>query len=143
MYETILKDLKERFGDKVILTPADIAPVIASSPGVQANHRSRGGFPIPIRKIGTKVGVTIYHLAEYLATGEVVVQAPKPNTTSLKSKPTPSRSVSPRSKAWLMAFQAQIQFQFELAKHIQVIFLDLETRKHKADKNFGKGSGKI
>ena len=71
MHSIVLNDLKEKFGDQVLLSPSDIAPIIASSPKVQANLRSQGRFPIPVQKMGAKVGVSIYHLAEYLETGKV------------------------------------------------------------------------
>lgn len=89
MYETVLVDLKQRFGDKVLLSPHDLAPVIASSPAVQANLRSQNRFPMPVRKIGKKVGVSIYHLAEYLSTGDVKVAPPKADLRP----PEPSKPV--------------------------------------------------
>lgn len=128
MIETILKDLKERFGKKVILSPEDVAPIIATSPAVQANLRSQGRFPIPITKIGRKIGISIYHLAEFLATGNVEVEAPEIKTRSLKVQPEAAmpRRASGRSRDWLLAFQMQNEYQFELAKCVQRIFLKAE-----------------
>lgn len=85
-YDNILADLKRRFGDALVLSPKDIAPSIKTSEGVQANLRSEGRFPIPILPMGTKVGVSINHLAEYLAYGKV---------KSIEDKETPTPASSP------------------------------------------------
>lgn len=42
MLEIILADLRERFGDKVLLSPEDLVSVINKSEGQQANERSQG-----------------------------------------------------------------------------------------------------
>lgn len=137
MYEMVLADLKQRFGDKVMLSPSDIAPVIASSPAVQANLRLQNRFPIPVRKVGKKVGVTIYHLAEYLSTGDVKVAPPK----AVLSPPAPYKPVTvaarTRSREWLHAFQTQIEFQFELLKEVEVIFLDQRIQRNDPKKKPG------
>ena len=141
MIETILKDLKEQFGKKVILSPKDVAPIIAKSPAVQANMRSQGRFPIPITKIGRKIGISIYHLAEFLATGNVVVQAPEIKAIALNSKPETSRPRKPsgRSRDWLLAFQMQNEYQFELAKCVQRIFLEAEIGSQGKGRSAPKG----
>lgn len=137
MYETVLTDLKKQFGDKVLLSPGDIAPIIDASPAVQANLRSQKRFPIPVKKMGKKVGVSIYHLAEYLSTGDVKVAPPKADL----SPPAPSKPVRvasrTRSREWLNAFQMQIQFQFELLKKLEVIFLDKRTPRNEPKKKPG------
>jgi hypothetical protein len=123
MYEEILVDLKKSFGPKVILTPEDIAPLIASSPAVQANMRASGRFPIPVRKIGKKIGITIYHLAEYLANGTVATQVHKPtpfvlpvaSKVAIKFK-SPIRK---RETDWLLAMQIQVNFHAELVVHVK------------------------
>lgn len=67
MFKVILADLKAQFGVKVLLSPEDIAEIINISVGQQANMRSEGKFPIPYEKVGGRVRITIYDLAEYLA----------------------------------------------------------------------------
>ena len=66
MSEQILADLKRQFRGRVLLTPAEIANIINSSTAVQANMRKKGTFPLPVIKSGRKIGVSIYHLADYL-----------------------------------------------------------------------------
>ncbi len=67
IYNVILADLKERFGNRISLTPADLVEVLGTSEGQQANQRSEGSFPIPYTKDGGRIKITIYALAEYLA----------------------------------------------------------------------------
>lgn len=74
MFRVILEDLKAQFGAKVLLTPEDIADIIGVSVGQQANLRSEGRFPIPYKKDGGRVKISIYDLAKYLA-GESEIHA--------------------------------------------------------------------
>ena len=67
IFNVILADLKERFGNRISLTPADLVEVLGTSEGQQANQRSEGSFPIPYTKDGGRIKITIYALAEYLA----------------------------------------------------------------------------
>lgn len=67
MFATILGDLRQRYGDKIVLTPEDLEGVLGISKGQQANLRSQRRFPLPTRKVGGRVCVTIYDLAKYLA----------------------------------------------------------------------------
>jgi len=67
MFKDILADLKAQFGSKIFLSPEDIAEIISISVGQQANMRSDGKFPIPYEKVGGRIRITIYDLAEYLA----------------------------------------------------------------------------
>ena len=67
MFKDILADLKAQFGVRVLLSPEDIAEIINISVGQQANMRSDGKFPIPYEKVGGRIRISIYDLAEYLA----------------------------------------------------------------------------
>lgn len=67
MFAAILDDLRKRFGEKILLTPEDLEKVLGIGRGQQANLRSQNRFPIPTRKVGGKVTVTIYDLAQHLA----------------------------------------------------------------------------
>jgi hypothetical protein len=65
--DEILRDLRQAYGHKVLLSPEDLALAIGRSPKAQANMRSRGAFPMPIKRVGGRVGVSVYALADYLA----------------------------------------------------------------------------
>ena len=114
----------------------DVAPIIAKSPAVQANLRSQGRFPIPIHKgMDKSVGITIYHLAEYLATGHVAVKSPKIDISPLPEKLQKGRA-SARSREWLSFYQqdylAQYDFQHQLANCIQHIWMQEDLAEKEA-----------
>ena len=87
MLNEILIDLQGRFGSKVLLEPADLVEVIGISTGQQANLRSQGKFPIPTTKVGNKVKVSIYALAQWL-----VALATQSATTELATIPNLNRA---------------------------------------------------
>lgn len=135
MYDDILFDLKGRFGDKVILSPKDIAPIIDTSIGVQANQRLRQNFPIPIIKQGTKIGITIFALARWLADGSVQPSdsdletiAPQPATASPQPSPNKRRS----KNDWMLAMEDTISFHTDLLRELQRINL-INSVKDKVD----------
>lgn len=128
MYQTILNDLTARFGANVLLTPEQIAPIIASSPAVQANLRSQGRFPIPIRRVGSKVVVSIYHLAEFIANGDVVVDSfqPEPVKRTIKATPKSKSNTVVIDKSWMTALQDIEEFHFKLVRAVEYEVLQLE-----------------
>lgn len=132
MYQTVLNDLTARFGADVMLTPEQIAPIIASSPAVQANLRSQGRFPIPVRRIGNKVVVSIYHLAEFIANGDVVIEKPQPEPAKPAARATPKAKSNTVviDKSWMTALEdiAEFQFKFVRAVQYEVLQLELEHR---------------
>nr|WP_314541080.1 hypothetical protein [uncultured Massilia sp.] len=138
-YQTVLNDLIARFGDKVLLTPEDIAPIIARSPAVQANLRYQERFPIPVKKDGRRVYVSIYHLAEYIATGNVLLEKkPEPVEPVIKVKPKTNKGVD--DKSWQFALMNISQFTYELAKAVEYEELQIElehkepTKRSKAER---------
>lgn len=122
----VLDDLKKRFGDKVLLTPSDIAPLIAMSENAQASLRCRGRFPIPVKKIGKRIGVTIYALAEYLATGDF--QDSDDTVEEIKEAISPPPKLKPRRSnkkpqaidySWLLGYKQQLDFEIELYRVLE------------------------
>lgn len=137
-YDNILADLKRRFGDALVLSPKDIAPSIKQSEGVQANLRSDGRFPLPLLPTGTrKVAVSIYHLAEYLAYGKVksVDDTGTPTTPSPAPTPSHPKVKKPKTKEngeydYLLAWQASLDYQYELIREIEALELADKTDTH-------------
>jgi hypothetical protein len=147
-YPAVLADLKERFGDRVLLTPGDLAPLIATSQAVQANMRSKRTFPLPVLKVGRRVGVSIYHLAEYLTYGEVKSVKKSADWPDLKS-PLRDQLVVPNGgrgraldNAWLRALSSQVDFQYDLIKAVRAQLLDM-TYPEKSDSRSRAPEGKL
>lgn len=134
--KTILADLQLRFPRKVWLSPKDLADIIDKSEQAQANLRHRGNFPLPIKKVGRKVGVSIYAVAEWLADeGSTSIEAAAntapqtrkaKNTVPDRSKPTRSR---PSLGASLMALRTAHEFQMSLIDELEKIHLHNESEK--------------
>lgn len=67
MIDAILADLRGIFGAKVLLNPEDLVEALGISTGQQANLRSKGKFPVKTQKVGGRVKVSIYDLAQHLS----------------------------------------------------------------------------
>lgn len=72
--EETLKELKEVFGKKILLTPEDLMSIFGWRKQSIYNMISGNTFPLPIKKLGKNVFVNIIDLAQYLATSEPVVK---------------------------------------------------------------------
>lgn len=139
-YADALADLKATFGNKKLLTPADVAPFVGKSPAAQAKLRERDKFPIKVKQgMGNRVVMSIYDVAHFI--GDEVEQIevktpisstpPKQAKTSKKAaavidKTKPFRR-PPSLGATLRALRSRIeaislQLEFETA-----LFAELES----------------
>ena len=86
-YQDALADLKEEFGKKKLLTPADIAPYIDRSASAQASMRTRKQFPIAKKDLGGRVVVSIYALARFIGEDgdDITIQKPAPAAKAAKA----------------------------------------------------------
>ena len=89
-YADALADLKIQFPGKTLLTPQDLAPVLAASVGAQAQMRRRKTFPLPVKK-GSRIKVSIYAVARYLGEDD---EPAEPKASPAKSSAT-KKSVGP------------------------------------------------
>ena len=88
-YADALADLKADFDPKKLLTMDDIAPHIGRSRGAQTKLKGCGRFPLPVKKVGNAICVSIYDLAHLIGdeAEEAPAQSPiKTNTTAKASK---------------------------------------------------------
>ena len=103
-----MDDLKGRYGDRMLLSPADLVEVLGISEGQQANLRSSGKFPIATKKIGSSVRVSIYDLAKYLSAGaETAAKA------EIKGVDTVNRIAKKQAKGrlahgWWLSYQTKV-----------------------------------
>jgi len=124
---TILADLKETFGNKKLLDADEVADLIARSYQAQANLRNRGSFPIPVKKVGGRVYMSIYDIATFLA-GECPDHTAKTDSKPPSSpKPLIAPTVRRRGIAKALAmFQTQREFYIDLAIALEKIILNAE-----------------
>jgi hypothetical protein len=125
-YHSALADLKQSFGEKKLLTPAEIAPYIGKSAAAQAKLRDRGHFPINVRRdMGNRVVMSIYDVARYIGEPPEEVSASQKsrgdtevhNATRTTSPATPASNRNDASRPYrrppslgktLLALQAQM-----------------------------------
>ncbi len=135
MLEIILADLRRIFGNKVLLIPEDVAEIIDTSVGQQANLRSEERFPISYDKDDFgRVKISIYRLAEYLANlgNKQVRQELKREISKAPDKSTRSQKKAPKGhleKGWWVFRQRQI------IAIISKSLLDLELSLKPKEKN--------
>jgi hypothetical protein len=114
MYEKILADLKAQFPNRLTLTADEVARALNKSKQALASMRHRGTLPLQVMKIGNRTAVSIYQLAEFLATGNVTPPPPPPQTaSSLVKKAAISKQERRRrgQNDWMIAFQTATHFQ--------------------------------
>ncbi len=80
----ILEQLKGQFPGQLVLYASDLAQVLGKSEKALSHLIARGQLPFPIKKLGGKHCVSIFHVAQWLAEGDTseaglatVVEKPK------------------------------------------------------------------
>ncbi|MDN7680535.1 hypothetical protein [Burkholderia cenocepacia] len=76
-YESILDDLKHRTNGKSVITPEQLSHVLPISTKQQSKLRQDKEFPIPHKNIGRNVFYSIYHVADFLLSGEIQHEEPE------------------------------------------------------------------
>lgn len=122
MRDYILQDLQKKFGEKAVLSPKELAPILHTSESAQSNMRAAGTFPLPVVKQGSKIGVSIWVLADWLANGDVPA-CQKQKQKNEEPQGLPQAKLSVRSKRgandWLVAMELGVEYQSELIREIQ------------------------
>lgn len=139
-YADALADLKATFGNKKLLTPAEVAPFIGKSASAQAKLRERDKFPIkPKPGMGKRVVMSIYDVAHFIGDEVEQIEVKKPTSSAPPKQAKTSKKAAaaidttkpfrrpPSLGATLRGFRARInalssQLQFELA-----LFAELEA----------------
>lgn len=149
-YQDALADLKEEFGKKKLLTPADIAPYIDRSTSAQASMRTRKQFPIAKKDLGGRVVVSIYALARFIGEEDDVIAVPKPAPTTKPAKASAKSANSvdktkpirrPPSlgraltmlRARVIDTALQLQFQQALFAELEGIAMDKVARRGRSE----------
>lgn len=82
-YQQALSDLKEQFGSKKLLTPAEVATVLPRCVKTVRQIINSEKSPLPPKTVGKTVCVSIYDLARFLAPDEA--ESPKVLPTTAPS----------------------------------------------------------
>ncbi len=132
MNAEILDDLKSRYGDRVLLSPSDLAVLLGISEGQQANLRSAGKFPMPTRKVGAAVRVSIYDLAKYLSGEAESAASSAIKTTDMAGRIAKKKAKGRLEKDWWLNFHARVFAVLDkvrVSSKVKAIDKELETFK--------------
>lgn len=92
--EQLLDYLKEKTKGKLLMSPEQLADEIGITTKQQSKLRKENKFPIPHKNIGRLVYYSIYHVAEFLLTGET-----SSNDETIQEQPKENSSIEiPRIK---------------------------------------------
>lgn len=114
MYEKVLADLKSQFPGRFTLNIDEVAAALHKSKQALASMVHRGTFPLPVLKVGNRVAVSIYHMAEFLATGNVSPPQPAAIKASAATKIIEEAKQRRRKRGqydWMVSFRTALDFQ--------------------------------
>ena len=115
----ILADLREQFGaKKAVLYAEELAVALNRTPSAIYTLNSRNALPVPCLKVGGRLAVSIYDVANWLAGNAPKVSSSKSRKQAEVSIPEPRRRKESLGK-FLMQVQAQQGFLAELGLSIQ------------------------
>ena len=124
--EIILKDLREQFGQQTVLYAEDIAKLLGEDHRVVKSLLKANSLPITVKKVRTRLGVSIYEVAEWLATSDEI-QSKTKHTSEIKVK-APSKKRPSLGKS-LIALKTQMDFLTEII--IELNYMEDEREKVK------------
>lgn len=73
--ETVLKDLRAQFGKQSVLFAEDLAELIGVDHPTVKKINAGLGIPLPLKKVGNRYGISIYAVAEWLASPDAPKKA--------------------------------------------------------------------
>lgn len=157
----IVADLRETFGKgRMVIFPEEVAQVIGISPRAINNLRHRKKFPFTPKRIGNRIGVSIYELAEWIVSGSPELEhadtdnAATPATTRKRTASAPAKQATapstgkprrPSLGPLLMSLRkmiAQQESELNLARELFASLerLHMESKIDKKGKRGGPGA---
>jgi len=109
--EIILKDLREQFGQQTVLYAEDIAKLLGEDHRVVQSLLKANSLPITVKKVRTRLGVSIYEVAEWLATSDETQSKSKLTSETKVKRPSKKRPSLGKS---LIALKTQMDFIAEI-----------------------------
>lgn len=159
-YQQALSDLKEQFGSKKLLTPAEVATVLPRCVKTVRQIINSDKSPLPPKTVGKTVCVSIYDLARFLAPDEAesptAIAATTPSVKASSRARKPSKADLDPTKPYrrppslgklLTAFETRIadlalraQFESELLAELQKLSLSKKLKIKDAKKPLPRSS---
>ncbi len=126
LHAQLVDYLKTKTDGKFLMTPEQLEAEIGISEKQQSKLRKENNFPIPWKPVGRNVFYSIYHVADFLLSGEVK-QEEAPVAEPVKEKPIKPKVLQPvKSKTPVqdLSFLAKMKF---LAAHVQEQATELQS----------------
>ena len=105
-YQQVLKDLRDIYGDQKVLFPEDLGDLLGHQ--VAKSLKANLGIPLPVLKVGKRVGVSIYDAAEWIANGKTSIR-PTTKKAIREGLAPPAQARLPAARE-LFALETQINF---------------------------------
>ena len=105
-YEQVLKDLTNIYGNQKVLFPEDLGDLIGRQ--IVKSLKENLGIPLPVRKVGKKTGVSIYDVADWIASGNSAIPSTSKKAIS-QGLPPPK---NPRLVSARAIFDLETQINF-------------------------------
>ena len=105
--DSIVEDLRKTFGKQSILYADDMAKLIGSDHRVVKSLEGHKAIPLPTMKIGGRTGVSIYAVADWLASSNKLSTSAKKAPVKRLKMPARARASLGRS---LLFLRTQIDF---------------------------------
>jgi hypothetical protein len=97
--ELILRDLRDRFGNRLVLYSPDLAVILDTTEEAMTNLITRQELPFQVKLIGDRRCVDIYQIATWLAASGLVPVAVAPKEAKQKSGSPTGTAAKPSSRS--------------------------------------------
>lgn len=118
-----IEKLEKIFPEQRLLTPAQVAPLIALSVETLANQRGRGFHLIPSVKMGGKVGFYIADVAAFIVCGSVCPEQVERVEASSPKRVRPAKAGGLTRGDWVLAMRETIDLNADLINQIEAATL--------------------
>lgn len=132
-FDLILSDLRNQFGKQSILYAEDLADLLGKSKEAVLALHGRNSLPFPVKKVGGRIGVSIFDVADYLSESEKVQSKKGSSLIDIPPLPTPKNHRQSLGKL-LLAFQNTRDFYFDFCAKLEKTILDSEITINKNTK---------
>lgn len=127
--EEVLADLRTQFGKQSVLYAEDLADLLGKSKEAVLALHGRNSLPFPVKKIGGRIGVSIFDVADYLSDSEKVQTKKGSSLIDFPSLPVPKNHRQSLGKL-LLAFQNTRDFYNDFCANLEKKIISLELNKN-------------
>lgn len=128
-FDYILSDLRVQFGKQSVLYAEDLADLLGKSKEAVLALHGRNSLPFPVKKIGGRIGVSIFDVADYLSDSEKVQAKKGSSLIDSPSLPVPKNHRQSLGKL-LLSFQSTRDFYNDFCANLEKKIISIEINKN-------------